>query len=230
MGYKGSLLGIRQGGSLRPFGTSLDSPDITQVARLRDLAVQHAQDPELASALQEAAETIEFQGIEIEDLKGQLRKVKTMLCQHNTALMGLDNSGCVTDFRTMKAFQAFILDIMDAAEIPDNGGVIGSVRAVMLADVEDEADIEVAPKKSKAELAGDQVVEILTKVYRLENQGKMEAARTLRATLPNLKALGQSAINKAASDFENRLFRIGNLNTITATMERLLSRPLIRQV
>ena len=70
----------------------------------------------------------------------------------------------------------------------------------------------------------------MTKVYHLENQGKMEAARTLRATLPNLKALGQSAINKAASDFENRLFRIGNLNTITATMERLLSRPLIRQV
>ena len=76
----------------------------------------------------------------------------------------------------------------------------------------------------------DQVVDILTKVYRLENQGKTEAARSLRATLPDLKALGESAINKASRDFEDRLFWIGGLNTITTTMERILSRPLIRQV
>ena len=64
---------------MRPFGALLDCADITQVARLRDLAAQHADDSELASALQEAAETIELQGVEIEDFKGQLRKVKTML-------------------------------------------------------------------------------------------------------------------------------------------------------
>ena len=69
---------------------------------------------ELASALQEAAETIELLGVEIEDLKVQLRKVKTMLTQHNTTLMGMENTGCVTDSRILKALQAFILDIMDA--------------------------------------------------------------------------------------------------------------------
>ena len=58
----------------------------------------------------------------------------------------------------------------------------------------------------------------------------MEAAKSLRATLPDVKALGESAINKASRDFEDRLFRIGGLNTITTTMERILSRPLIRQV
>jgi len=236
MGYKGTKLGVRQGGSLRPSGTSLDFPDVSQVARLRGLAAQHADDSELASALQEAAETIELQGVEIEDLKGQLRKFKTMLTQHNTTLMGMEDTECVTDSRILKALQAFILDIMDAAEIPDHAhvGVIGADgkhgAAEMLADVEADAEIEITPKKSKAELAGDQVVDILTKVYRLENQGKMEAARSLRASLPDLKALGESAINKASRDFEDRLFRIGGLNTITTTMERILSRPLIRQV
>ena len=86
-------------------------------------------------------------------------------------------------------------------------------------------------RRSKAELAGDQVVDVLTKVYCLEYQGKMEAAKSkLRATLPDVKALGESAINKASRDFEDRLFRIGGLNTITTTMERILSRPLMRQV
>ena len=85
-------------------------------------------------------------------------------------------------------------------------------------------------RRSKAELAGDQVVDVLTKVSRLEYQGKMEAAKSLRATLPDVKALGESAINKASRDFEDRLFRIGGLNTITTTMERILSRPLMRQV
>ena len=103
MGYKGTILGVRQGGSLRPFGTSLDCPDLSQVARLRGLAAQHADDSELASALQEAAETIELQGVEIEDLKGQLRKVKTMLTQHNTTLMGMEDTGCVTDSCILKA-------------------------------------------------------------------------------------------------------------------------------
>lgn len=189
-----------------------------------------------SSHLQEAAETIELQGVEIEDLKGQLRKIKTMLTQHKTTLMGMENTGCMTDSRILKALQAFILDIMDAAEIPDHAhvGVIGADSkhgaADMLADVEADEEIEITPKKSKAELAGDQVVDILTKVYRLENQGKMEAARSLRASLPDVKALGESAINKASRDFEDRLFRIGGLKTITTTMERILSRPLIRQV
>ena len=49
MGYKGTILGIRQGGSLRPFGTSLDCPGITQVARLRDLAAQVARLRDLAA-------------------------------------------------------------------------------------------------------------------------------------------------------------------------------------
>jgi len=145
MGYKGTKLGVRQGGSLRPSGTSLDFPDVSQVARLRGLAAQHADDSELASALQEAAETIELQGVEIEDLKGQLRKFKTMLTQHNTTLMGMEDTECVTDSRILKALQAFILDIMDAAEIPDHAhvGVIGADgkhgAAEMLADVEADA-------------------------------------------------------------------------------------------
>ena len=102
--------------------------------------------------------------------------------------------------------------------------------AEMLANVEADAEIELKPKKSKAELAGDQVVNVLTKVYRFENQGKMEAAKSLRATIPNVKSLGESAINKASRNFEDHLFWIGGLNTITTTMERILSRPLIRQV
>ena len=56
-----------------------------------------------SSHLQEAAETIELQGVEIEDLKGQLRKVKTMLTQHNTTLMGMEDTGCVTDSCILKA-------------------------------------------------------------------------------------------------------------------------------
>jgi hypothetical protein len=50
MGYKGIILGVRQGSSLRPFGTSLDCPDVSQVARLRGLAAQHANDSELTSS------------------------------------------------------------------------------------------------------------------------------------------------------------------------------------
>ena len=139
---------------MRPFGALFDCADITQVARLRDLAAQHADDSVLASALQEAAETIELPGlkcVEIEDFKGQLRKVKTMLTQHSTTLMGMENTRCVTDSRTLKALQAFILDTMDAAEIPDHAGVIGADGkhgvAEMLANVVADAEIELTPKE-----------------------------------------------------------------------------------
>ena len=51
----------------------------------------------------------------------------------------------------------------------------------MFANVEADAEIELTPKKSKDKLAGDQVVDVLTKVYRLEYEGKMEAASKVAA-------------------------------------------------
>ena len=65
--------------------------------------------------------------------------------------MGMENTRCVTDSRILKALQAFILDIMDAAEIRDHVGVIGADGkhgvAKMLANVEADAEIELTPKK-----------------------------------------------------------------------------------
>ena len=40
------------------------------------------------------------------------------------------------------------------------------------------------------------MLEQLTKIYRLENAGKMAEADALRAELPKTKILGTSAVNK----------------------------------
>jgi len=67
-----------------------------------------------------------------------------------------------------------------------------------------------APKPpSKAEREGAVAVGILKAVFRFENKGKMTEAQALRKTIPIGKVLGERAINNAAQDFEQRLFKIG---------------------
>ena len=74
------------------------------------------------------------------------------------------------------------------------------------------------------------VAEMLTKVFRLQNQGKMADAAALRETIPKEKVLGASVLNKAALDLEHRLFCVGGFASIEALVDRVLQRPLVRQV
>ena len=50
------------------------------------------------------------------------------------------------------------------------------------------------------------IAEMLTKVFRLQNQGKMADPAALRETIPKGKVLGLSALIKAALYLELRLF------------------------
>ena len=245
MGCKGPLLGERQGSSTSASEASIDDGVFTDshgrndahIARLRRLAKKHATDKELASALEGAAGIIEAQGDQVDELKAKLLEIKAMLARHTRILEGLSP----TEGNVLKVLQAFILDIMDAADVNDDEDMTehnsadsgsNSIQATQRPQPENADDDEEggrAPKRSKAERLGAEVMEILTQVYRLENQGKMAEAKKLRESLPTAKVLGESAINKASVDLENRIFRLGGLGTIMKAMDRVLRRPLIRQ-
>ena len=58
----------------------------------------------------------------------------------------------------------------------------------------------------KAEREGALIAELLTKVFRLQNQVKMADPAALRETIPKGKVLGLSALSKTALDLEHRFF------------------------
>ena len=58
----------------------------------------------------------------------------------------------------------------------------------------------------------------------------MAEAQALRKTIPIGKVLVERAINQAAQDFEQRLFKIGGLGTVEAVIKKVLNRALMRQV
>jgi len=71
---------------------------------------------------------------------------------------------------------------------------------------------------------------MLTKSFRLQNQGKLaDAAALLRETFSKGKALGARTLNKTALDLEHRLFCVGGFASI-ATLVDILQRPLVYQV
>ena len=74
------------------------------------------------------------------------------------------------------------------------------------------------------------VAEMLTKGFRLQNQGKMADAAAHRETIPKGKVLGASALNKAALDLEHSLFCVGGFASIEALVDRIFQRPLVHQV
>jgi len=73
-------------------------------------------------------------------------------------------------------------------------------------------------------------VNILKEVFRLENKGKMAEAQALRKIIPVGKVIGERAINQAAQDFEQRLFKVGGLGTVEAVLKKVLNRALMRQI
>ena len=58
----------------------------------------------------------------------------------------------------------------------------------------------------------------------------MAAAHALQKTISIGKFLVKRAINKAAKDFEQRLFKVGGLGTIEAVLKKVLNRALMRQI
>ena len=105
------------------------------------------------------------------------------------------------DRAMFKAFQVFIFDVLDAL-----GGEEDTEGATSLSANEPESDAEpdstAAARRRKAEREGMVVSEMLTRLFRLQNQGKMADAAALRETIPKGKVHGASALNKAALDLE----------------------------
>ena len=223
-----------------------------QVAdELRGLAAIHAGDSKLK--LLRGADFVDFQGkkidllshhidllgMENEELRAQIARVQNSLSGLREFLETMPDQ----DRACFKALQTFVLDVMDiiGTEGEDSDGAADggtpspSVQAPpAAASLECAAAAAAEPPAarppSKAEREGAQVQEILTRVYRLQNQGKMSEAEALRATIPKGKLLGASALNKAAVALERRLFSIGGYASIEALVDRLVSRPLVRQV
>ena len=84
----------------------------------------------------------------------------------------------VNDRALFKAFQVFILDVLDALGHEDDTEGDSSLRA---AEREAAAAPVVArPRKAEREV----VTAMLNKVSRLQNQGKMVDAAALRETIP----------------------------------------------
>jgi hypothetical protein len=141
-----------------------------------------------------------------------------------------------------KAYQKFILDVLDEIDKEDEeldrmvlssssrdrpfpGAAMPSQSASEL-----EGPKSAIPKPSKAEREGAEAAKLLTQVFRLENQGKMDDAKALRSTIPIGKILGDRSLNKLALDLQNRALSVGGLGTIEAVLERFVKRPLVRQV
>ena len=55
-------------------------------------------------------------------------------------------------------------------------------------------------------------------------------AQALRKIIPVGKVIGERAINQAAQDFEQRLFKVGGLGTVEAVLKKVLNRALMRQI
>ena len=216
---------------------------------LRGLAAMHAGDSKLK--LLRGADFIDFQGkkidllshhidllgMENEELRAQIARVQDSLSGLREVLETMPDQ----DRAYFKALQTFVLDVMDVigSEDEDGDGAAASgtpspsVQAPPAAASPECAAAAEPPADrppSKAEREGAQVQDILTQVYRLQNQGKMAEAEALRATIPKGKLLGASALNKAAVALERRLFSIGGYASIEALVDRLVSRPLLRQV
>jgi hypothetical protein len=132
------------------------------------------------------------------------------------------------DRALFKAFQVFILDVLDALGDEDDAEGDSSQTAAEPEPTVESEQVNVRPRKAERE--GALVAEMLTKVFRLQNQGKMADAAALRETIPKGKVLGASALNKAAIDLERRLFCVGGFASIKALVDHILQRPLVRQV
>jgi hypothetical protein len=163
-------------------------------------------------------------GLENDELRAQISRVKDLLSGQRKFLETMQEP----DRALFKAFQVFILDVLDALGDEDD---TESNRSLSSAEPEPTAESEpVNVRPRKAEREGALVAEMLIKVFRLQNQGKMADAAALRETIPKGKLLGASALNKAAIDLERRLFCVGGFASTEALVDRILQRPLVRQV
>lgn len=203
--------------------------------KLRELADEHYDNSALNSALLLGADLIDFQGKKIDlqskelellgmennELRAQVARVKDLLSGQRKILEAMPER----DRAVFKAFQVFILDVFDALGEDDDAEDDISPSAAEPTEAE-----PIVARPRKAEREGALVTEMLTKVFRLQNQGKMADAAALRETIPKGKVLGASALNKAAIDLERRLFCVGGYASIEALVDRILQRPLVRQV
>ena len=212
----------------------------SQVAeKLRELADEHYDNSDLNTALLLGADLIDFQGekidlqskelellgLENDELCAQIARVKDLLSGQRKILDTMSER----DRALFKAFQVFILDVLDAlGGEEDTEGATSLAASGLEPTAESESPATSRPRKAERE--GMVVAEMLTKVFRLQNQGKMADAAALRETIPKGKVLGASALNKAALDLEHRLFCVGGFSSIEALVDRVLQRPLVRQV
>jgi len=218
-------------------GTAVDSA--SKVAeKLRELADEHEDNSEVNSALLLGADLIDFQGekinlqskelellgLENNELRAQIARVKDLLSGQRKILETMKEP----DRALFKAFQVFILDVLDALGDEDDAEGDSSQTAAEPEPTVESEQVNVRPRKAERE--GALVAEMLTKVFRLQNQGKMADAAALRETIPKGKVLGASALNKAAIDLERRLFCVGGFASIKALVDHILQRPLVRQV
>ncbi len=168
---------------------------------------------------------LELLGLENDDLCAQIARVKDLLSGQRKILDAMPER----DRALFKAFQVFILDVLDAlGGEEDTEGATSLAASAPEPTAEPESPAAARPRNSERE--GMVVAEMLTKVFRLQNQGKMADAAALRETIPEGKVLGASALNKAALDLEHRLFCVGGFASIEALVDRVLQRPLVRQV
>ncbi len=207
--------------------------------KLRKLADEHYENSDLNTALLLGADLIDFQGekidlqckelellgLEKDELCAQIARVKELLSGQRKILDAMPER----DRALFKAFQVFILDVLDALGSEED---IEDSTSLSASAPEPAAELEspAAARPRKAEREGAVVAGMLTKVFRLQNQGKMTDAAALRETIPKGKVLGVSALNKAALDLEHRLFCVGGFASIEALVDRILHRPLVRQV
>jgi hypothetical protein len=199
-----------------------------------------------------AAETMEAKDMRIEVLEAQIDRVRELLRGQNERLNQMSE-----DERTAFNFvQTFILDMLDMLDAIDedgarvvaadeaegtalgggrdggepNGEACGGSKGGSDSSAKASSSVEPKPLKlSKAEREGALVIEQLTKIYRLENAGKMADAEALRKELPKTKILGTSAVNKVVQDLQARMFSVGGYDTIMKVVEGLFSRPLMKQ-
>jgi hypothetical protein len=130
--------------------------------------------------------------MQLDEIHARMTQVKAMLSEQHKSLESMPQEERIV----FKALQAFILDVLDVIDL--EGEVEGDVRVVSTPPAVSEAteslsaatSVRTLKPPSKAEREGAAAMEALTQVFRLENQGKMAEAATMRNGIFTGKVFG----------------------------------------